>query len=463
MKEITKRFTKWISDKSPTQQITLSFLAVILVGSFLLMLPISNAEPLLPYIDYLFTSTSAVCVTGLSTLVVQTQFTVFGKVIMIILMQIGGLGLMTLIAIFLIYVEGKLSLSTKVAMSEAVNRSNFDDFHHFIEAIIKYTIFFELIGFILLSIRFVPQYGLTDGLFNALFISVSAFCNAGFDPFGANSLAMYVSDPLVILTVAGLIVTGGLGFGVWFDVSQGSKLILRGKQRIRYVLKHFHVHVKVVIVMTFYLIISGTILFFVFEMNNPDSIAHLSLIDKLLNSLFNSITLRTAGFALLNVGLFKTYTLLYMMIFMIIGGSPGGTAGGFKTTTFAILILMVIAELKGKNSITVFSRRIERDQFRRAFIIVVILISILFTGILLLTISEPFDLTQIAFEASSAIGTVGLSMGITPNLSFIGKWIIILLMFIGRIGPLTMILSININSTKKGVEVNYPKADILIG
>ncbi len=462
MKKQYQRFKAWISTKSPTQQIALSFLGVILVGTFLLMLPISNALPLLPFIDYIFTATSAVCVTGLSTLVVSTQFTLFGKIIMIILMQIGGLGLMTLIAIFLIFIEGKLTLSTKKAMSEAVNRNNFHDFYHFIQAIVKYTAFFEIIGIIILAAHFIPEFGLGEGLFNAVFISVSAFCNAGFDPFGANSLANYVSDPIIILTVAALIVMGGLGFGVWFDFSQGSKLIFRGKQKVRYVLKHFQVHVKLVIWMTVMLIVSGFIFFVLFEFSNPDSFGPLSLWDKLLNALFHSITLRTAGFSFLNVGNFRVYTLLFMMVYMVIGGSPGGTAGGFKTTTFAILFLMVIAELRGKDSITVYNRSIGRDQFRKAFIIVVILLSILFVGIVLLTITDPFTLPQIAFEAASAIATVGLSTGITPDLSVLGKWIIILLMFIGRIGPLTMILSINTN-TKKGIEVNYPKADILIG
>ncbi len=462
MKKYYDRFKAWISVKSPTQQIALSFLGVILVGTFLLILPISNAQPLLPLIDYIFTATSAVCVTGLSTLVVQTQFTVFGKIVMIVLMQIGGLGLMTLIALFLIFIEGKLTLSAKMAMSEAVNRNTFHDFHHFIQAIVKYTAFFEILGVIVLATRFVPEFGLAEGLFNSVFISVSAFCNAGFDPFGANSLGNYVSDPIVLLTVASLIVMGGLGFGVWFDFSQGSKLILKGKQKIRFVLKHFQVHVKLVIFMTESLIISGFIFFVLFEFNNPESFGPLSLWDKLLNALFHSITLRTAGFSFLNVGNFRVYTLLFMMIYMIIGGSPGGTAGGFKTTTFAILILMVIAELRGKDSITVFNRSIGRDQFRKAFIIVVILLSILFVGIILLTITENFTLPEIMFEAASAIATVGLSTGITARLSFLGKWIIILLMFIGRIGPLTMILSINSN-TKKGIEVNYPKADILIG
>lgn len=453
----------WISHLAPTQQIVLSFVFVILTGATLLSLPISNVSTPAPFIDHLFISTSAVCVTGLATIYPVNEYNFIGQSIMIVLMQIGGLGLMTLIAVFVIFVEGKLTLHTKLAMSEAVNRSNFFDFHHFMVAIVKYTIFFEGIGFILLSIRFIPQFGFGQGLYNALFVAVSAFCNAGFDNFSTTSLTGYVSDPLVSLVVAGLIVVGGLGFGVWFDISQGTKSILRGEHGLRYVLVHLKVHAKLVITMTIALILSGMFLIYIFEFNNPNSLAPLSFIDQVVATLFQSVTLRTAGFSTLNIGLLKPTTLLIMIVYMFIGGSPGGTAGGIKTTTFAILILMIIAELSGKDAITVFHRRIEREQFRKAFIVFFMLLSTLFVGILLLLWIEPFDALSIMFEATSAIGTVGLSMGITPNLSDVGKSIIIALMYLGRIGPLTLLLAVNQSKSKKGSNIIYPNADILIG
>lgn len=453
----------FIQKMSPTQQITLSFALVILTGGFLLSLPMSNLGDPAPFIDHLFTSASAVCVTGLAVIFPAVEYSIVGQSIMILLMQIGGLGLMTLIAIFVIFMEGKLSIHTKVAMSEAVNRSNFFDFHHFMIAILKYTLFFEGIGFILLSIRFVPEFGWADGLYKALFIAVSAFCNAGFDNIGTTNLVPYVSDPLVSLTVAGLIIVGGLGFGVWFDLSQGSKSILRGQHRITYVISHLRAHVKLAITMTLILIFSGMALIWMIEFNNPNSLQPLNFGTQALSSFFQSVTLRTAGFSTLNIGLLRPTTQLIMIAYMFIGGSPGGTAGGIKTTTFAILILMIIAELKGKSNITVFKRRIEREQFRKAFIIAFMLFITLQTGILLLLWIEPFDYLSIAFEATSAIATVGLSMGITTALSFAGKSIIIALMYLGRIGPLTLLLSINRSSNKKGSEVNYPNADILIG
>lgn len=458
-----KALKTWISDLHPTQQIVLSFSMVILSGAVLLSLPLSNLKTPAPFIDNLFTATSAVCVTGLATIYPADQFNVVGQIVMIVLMQIGGLGLMTFIAVFVIFVEGKLTLHTKLAMSEAVNRSNFFDFHHFMVAIVKYTLFFEGMGILFLSIRFIPLYGWSQGLFNALFTSVSAFCNAGFDNLGTNSLVNFVSDPLVNLVVGGLIVMGGLGFGVWFEISQGSKTLIKGEHSLRYIAMHLKAHAKLVITMTVLLIVSGMVLILGLEYVNPNTLGPLSGLDKVMASLFQSITLRTAGFSTLNIGYLKPITLLIMMVYMFIGGSPGGTAGGIKTTTFAILILMIVAELRGQENITIFHRRIEREQFRKAFIVFFMLLTTLLVGIMLLLWTEPFDVLSIMFEATSAIGTVGLSMGITSALSSWGKSVIIALMFLGRIGPLTLLLSINRSKSMKGIEVTYPHADILIG
>lgn len=453
---------KLFKSMTPTQQITLSFALVILTGGFLLSLPISNTGTPAPFLDHLFTAASAVCVTGLAVIFSGVDYTAFGQWIMIVLMQVGGLGLMTLIAIFVIFLSGKLSISNKLAIAEAVNRSDFFDFHHFLVAILKYTLFFEFIGFILLSFRFIPQFGWARGSFTALYIAVSAFCNAGFDNIGTQNLIPYVSDPLVSLTVAGLIIVGGLGFGVWFDISQGAKSILLQSHTPRYVFHHLRVHSKLAIAMTLMLIFGGMGLILLFEWNNPGSLAPLGFGSKLLSAFFQSVTTRTAGFSTLNIGLLKPASLLLMIMLMFIGGSPGGTAGGIKTTTFAILILMIIAEIRGSTDITVFGRRIEREQFRKAFVVFFALMGTLLTGILLLVMIEPFGFLEIAFEATSAIGTVGLSMGITQSLSDAGKTVIIALMYLGRIGPLTLVLSMA-SQNKKGHEVTYPKADILIG
>lgn len=459
-----KRIKRKIRYKlNPAQQIALSFALVILVGTFLLSLPISNKIAGTPLIDHLFTVVSAVCVTGLTTVIIVNQYTQFGLWVILIIIQIGGLGLMTLIALFVIFLSGKLSISNRLALNEAVNYFDLHDFNHFIRSIMKYTLFFETIGFVLLSFRFIPIFGVNQGLFTALFTAVSAFCNAGLDTLGSVSLQAYVSDPLVNFTVMFLIVVGGLGFGVWFDISQGSKSLLKGKYTLNYIIKHFKVHTKIAITTSVALIFVGALIIFVAEYGNPTTIGLLSLPDKLMSSLFQSVTTRTAGFATLNMALMKSASLFVIIILMFIGGSPGGTAGGIKTTTFAIMILMITAELRGQKELIVFNRRIPREHFRKAFVVAFMLLTTVTLGIIFLNLTESFDFLSISFEAVSAIATVGLSMGITSGLSSVGKVIIILLMYLGRIGPLTLMLSVNRSGLRKGHELSYPVGDILIG
>ena len=458
----------------PVQQIVLTFAGVILTGGFLLWLPISNqaGAPVYPFLDHLFMSTSAVCVTGLTVLVPATQYTLFGLIVMIFLMQIGGLGLMTMIAAFVIYLGNKMTLSDRLSILESTNRPGFVDFKKFLLNIIKYTFVFESIGWAIMCIQLIPEYGLWTGMFKSLFTAVSAFCNAGLDVFGPVNMVPYVGNWIMSGTVAALIVMGGLGFGVWFDLSQASKSLLRKNQSFKRIIQHLKVHSKMAIVMTLTLIFSGMALIFVIEYTNPSTLAPLPLDTKILASLFQSVTLRTAGFSTLDIGLLRPATQMIMIIYMFIGGSPGGTAGGIKTTTFAILILMIVAELRSQKNIIVFRRTIERETFRKAFIIFFMLLSTLFIGILLLTLIEPtnggvngrFSWLALCFEATSAIATVGLSMGVTPFLSAAGKMILIALMYLGRIGPLTLLLSIG-NHTKhiKANDMTYPSANILVG
>ena len=463
------RFT--FGNLKPVQQLVISFAGVILTGGFLLWLPISNqtTAPSAPFLDHLFMSTSAVCVTGLATVIPATQYTLFGQTVLIVLMQIGGLGLMTMIAAFVIYLGSKMTLSDRLSILEATNRSGFIDFRKFVLNIIKYTFVFEFVGFLIMCIQLVPEYGLWSGMFKSLFTAVSAFCNAGLDVFGPVNLAPYVSNWIISGTVAALIIMGGLGFGVWFDLSQASKSMLKKNHKIKQVIQALKVHSKLAIIMTLSLIFSGMFLIFIIEYANPDSLAPLRFDTKILASFFQSVTLRTAGFSTLDIGLLRPATQMVMIIYMFIGGSPGGTAGGIKTTTFAVLLLMIVAELRGQKSIVVFGRTIERGTFRKAFIIAFMLLSTLLLGILLLTLIEPtsggrFSWLALCFEATSAIATVGLSMGITMSLTDVGKMIIIALMYLGRIGPLTLLLSIgNHNKHAKANDMAYPSANVLIG
>lgn len=448
----------------PAQQIALSFLFVIITGAFLLSLPVSNLNEGIRFVDHLFTATSAVCVTGLATVIPIDTYTLFGQVILIMLMQIGGLGLMTLIAIFLLAIGGKLALREKMVVAEATSVGSMAGLGSFLGFIIGYTFLFELAGMILLSFVFVPEFGWASGLFKALFISVSAFCNAGFDNLGALSLQPYVSNVIVNLTVSSLIIMGGLGFSVWFDLTKSANSIFKHHQAVKRVAQHLQIHVKLVFFMTTLLILGGWLFLFIVEFSNPASLGSLGFFDKLMASYFQSVTLRTAGFSTLNIaGLYPASQLL-MMAFMFIGGSPGGTAGGIKTTTFALVVLMVITELLNRDNITLYKRNVSREIARRALTVMVLSFTVVFTGMLLLTISEKADLMVIAFEAFSAIGTVGLSMGITPQLTDFGKIVIIMLMFIGRIGPIAVAFSLRTGRIgKKSVEVAYPAGQVIVG
>lgn len=446
----------------PAQQIALGFLTVIFIGSILLSLPIAQQIPT-PYLDHLFIATSAVCVTGLSPLVVAETYTIFGQVIVILLMQIGGLSLMTFIALFMIAIGGRLNIHDKIVMQETLNRTSLADITKFIVFILKYTLFFELAGLILLATQFIPLYGLGDGLYKALFISVSAFNNAGFDILGAVSIQNFVSNPVVNFTIMIQIIMGGLGFSVWFDLQKSSSSVLK-KVPLKRIFNQLKIHVKLVLIVTAILILSGWLFIFLAEYSNPASLGSLSLADKLMASLFQSVTLRTAGFATLDIGLLRPGTLVVMMLFMFIGGSPGGTAGGIKTTTMALVILYVITELRNKDSLVLFKKTISRDLLRRSVTILVLSLIIVFTGIVGLLFVQQGNPLAIVFEAVSAMGTVGLSMGITSSLNNWGKIIIILLMFIGRIGPVALAYTLKSNRVMRRANlVEYPHGQVIVG
>lgn len=446
----------------PAQQIALGFLSVILIGSVLLSLPIAQQTPV-SYLDNLFIATSAVCVTGLSPLVVADSYTVFGQVIIMLLMQIGGLSLMTFIALFLIAIGGKLNISDKIVMQETLNRTTLEDITKFITFIIRYTLVFQAFGFVLLSLRFVPSYGPSLGLFKSLFISISAFNNAGFDILGANSLQSYATDPLVNFTIMFLIIMGGLGFSVWFDLRKSSQSLLKHVP-VKRMLTQLRVHVKLVLLVTFALIFIGWMYIFLVEFNNPNTLGAYSFFDKLMIALFQSVTLRTAGFSTINIAYLRPATHMLMMLFMFVGGSPGGTAGGIKTTTFALVLLYVITELRNKESLVLYNKTISRDVLRRAVTIVVMSIGIVFIGIVSLSLFQNTSFLPLMFEAFSAMGTVGLSMGITSSLNQGAKIVIMLLMFIGRIGPVVLAYTLKSNRVMRRANlVEYPQGQVIVG
>lgn len=451
---------------SPAQKIAISFMFVILSGAVLLMLPISNRDgQFFSPIDALFTATSATCVTGLSTITIADQFNWFGHLVIVLLIQVGGLGLMTFMAVLLLILKNRLSVNEKIVMKEMLNQDKVFDMKKFLLDILRYTLFFEAIGTILLSFRMVEIYGPVNGVLKAAFLSVSAFCNAGFDTLGPISLQGYVHDPLMIFTIMFLIILGGVGFAVWFDVRDKVGMLVRRKVNFKKFRHSLSLHTRVVVIVTIFLIFGSGLLIMLVEYNNPTTIGTFTLPEKMMTSTFESVALRTAGFTSINYANLKTGTQLIMMVTMFIGGSPGGTAGGIKTTTFAILVLYMFSMLKGRENTVVMKRNLGRTIVIRSMGIFFINLVTLFTGIFLLCLTEDSPMNAICFEATSALATVGSSLGITASLSFLGKVIIIALMYVGRIGISTLIISLvkSPHSNDAKDKVNYPDGTIIVG
>lgn len=448
-----------IANRRPKPSVVLvsSFSIVILVGTILLSLPISQQNPV-SIIDAAFTSVSATCVTGLMTINNFADLTVFGQIVVLLMIQIGGLGLMTFISMFLMAIKNKLDFSNRSILKDMLNRDSFEDITGFIKAIVKYTLLFEFIGFLLLLTQIYN--GTPYSIFQSLFLSISSFCNAGMDILSYTSLLEYQTNIIVNFTVMTLVVLGGLGFAVWFDITRNLKICFKMKYRVKYYFKTLKPHTKIVLIMTSSLLLSGTLLTFFIEYNN--ALKGLSIPNKLMASLFNSVTLRTAGFYTIDNAIIRTPTKLFMSLFMLVGGSPGGTAGGFKTTTLFLTLYAIYSELNGRINMHLFNRHITKRNFIKASTIIVLYSLFVIFAMLLLTLVESFDSIDIMFEVCSAIGTVGLSIGITPYLTVVGKIIIMLLMFIGRVGPVTLLLSMK-NSKDSNKDIKYPKTEIMVG
>ena len=467
MKVLTLKKRREHHSMRPTRQIAIIFLAVILIGSILLMLPICNNTAPTNYLNNLFIATSATCVTGLVPVVTSEQFNFLGQLVIIILIQIGGLGFLTFLNLLLIMIKKKISLTNKIVLQEALNQPSLNDLPKFVKNVIKYTFIVEGLGAVILAFVFIPDFGLVKGIYFAIFHSISAFCNAGFDVLGANSLIGYQTNLIINLTIPALIIMGGVGFIVWFDIANCIKkeYSIKAKFSKKHLFKSFSLHTKLVIIVTCFLLLAGTILFFLCEFSNAKTIGSLSLFDSLQVSFFQSATLRTAGFASVDMASLHPSTKLMMCVLMFIGGSPAGTAGGIKTVTFAIGVLEVYNIYHGRKEVTAFSRRIPKRLIVRSFAIISMALAIVFLSIFVLSISEQAPFIDICFEVVSAAATVGLSASLTPSLSIIGKLVIIMLMYIGRIGPITMMISFArksyLQASKK--EVRYPDGNILLG
>jgi len=387
---------------------------------------------------------------------------------------------MTVISLILTFIGKKINLSERIIIKESLNQENFSGMVTLIKRVCKYTLCFELIGAMFLAIRFVPQYGYGKGIYFSIFHAISAFCNAGFDILGANSLIVYNTDILVNLTVMLLITIGGLGFTVWSDIFQAIKKAVKGNKHFNKLVKELSLHTKIVIMMTAVLLVLGTISFFVLEHKNKDIMLYNSIGNKLLKSAFQATTLRTAGFSTIDQTELTTAGKLVSVCFMFIGGSPASTSGGIKTTTLAVLILCISSFIVGKNEINIFGKRISFDIIKRAIVIFTISIFIIIFATIGLLISEvsvqeeiledettkivAFSFMDLLYEVVSAFGTVGLSLNVTAKLSTIGKMIITILMIIGRLGPITISVALfKKDKERKEAELAYPNGNILIG
>lgn len=432
------------------QILALGFLIVIIIGAIILSLPISSrtGEPT-NFLDAIFTSTSAVCVTGLITLDTSTHWSVFGQTVIITLIEIGGLGFMSFGVLISLILGKKITLRERLVMQEAMNTYSIQGLVKMVKYVLIFTMSVQFFGALLLSTQFVPEYGIGRGIFYSIFHSISAFCNAGFDLFGT-SLVGYSSNSVVILVISALIIIGGLGFTVLLEIYE-----FKG-------MKKLSLHSKLVLITTAILVFGGAILMLIFEYNNVDTIANMNIKDKLLNSFFASVTPRTAGFNSISTSGMTLASKFLTIILMFIGGSPGSTAGGLKTVTFGILVLTVICVIKGREDTEVFGRRFTKEIVYKSFTLLFIGVSLVIFSTMILSYTEVgVSFIDLLYETTSAFGTVGITLGLTPNLSSIGKVLIMLMMYFGRVGPLTLMLALTRKRKKSGYK--YPEGKILIG
>ena len=455
-------FKQWqakIKSLSPARRIFLSFALVILVGSLLLSLPfVQQASSKAGYIDHLFTAVSMVCVTGLFTQSVASTYNGWGQLICMLLIQIGGLGILTFIGLFFMEGRQKLSYKDRQTIRDSFSFSNNQSLARFVRSIFITTFTIEGVGALLLMTRFIPRFGWGHGIFNSIFVAVSAFCNAGFDNFGGDSMMSFQTDWLVNLTLSALIITGGLGFMVWFDLATKARN-RSGRRTLRF-------HTKVVLWLTAAILLFGTVTSLLTEFNNPATIGSLPLGEKILVSFFQTVSMRTAGFASLDYTAVRPVTLfVYILQMFLRWGTRVGQQEGMKITTFLVLILLARKELLGLPHTNLGKRTIAPDLVQRSLGTAVIFQLTFILGLFGLCLVTPDGqrFLYLVFEVVSALATVGVTANVTSTLNGAGLGIIMVLMFIGRIGPLTLMVSLNNYKAKKADALQYAKADIIIG
>ncbi len=439
---------------SQTRIIALGYISIILIGTLLLMLPFaSQSGESAGFVPALFTAVSSSCVTGLIVLDTATSWTLFGQIVIICLIQTGGLGFMTIATMFSMLLKKKMGLRAREVMVESINTEHIGGIMNLTRKIIAGTAIFEGIGALLLATRFIPRFGWGKGIWYSVFHSISAFCNAGFDLMGItesySSLVSFADDAIVVLTISLLIIIGGIGFLVWDDIS---------KKKTKF--KYYQLHTKIVLTVTAILLVVPTILFFVFERDFTNN--GLSFGQSLLNSVFDSVTARTAGMNTTDTAALSPASKILTVFLMFIGGSPGSTAGGIKTTTLAVIAMSTFNGITRRQSKGIFGRRLEKDAIHKASSVVFTNLSLAIFGIIaILAIQPNLDIGDVIFECTSAIGTVGMTTGITRDLATASRLIVVFLMFCGRVGSVSFALALM--EKKAAPPVKNPREKITIG
>ncbi len=439
---------------STMQILVIGFMLVILAGAVLLALPVSNRDGQgIPFINALFTATSATCVTGLIVYDTYTQFTLFGQVVILALIQLGGLGFMIVAIMFSLFIGRRIGLRERSLLMESVSAPKLGGVVRLAKRALTVTVVTELLGAVILAFRFVPLFGFWKGIWCGLFHAVSAFCNAGFDIMGRlepySSLTHFYNDPFVVVTIGVLIIFGGLGFFVWDDIS-GKKLRI----------SKYHLHTKLMLSGTLALLVAGTVLFYILEKNA--SMQGMTAWERLLSAFFAAVTPRTAGYNSVVLPEMSEGGTLLTTALMIIGAGPGSTGGGLKVTTIIVILLGIAARVRNSEDLNVFGRRLENDFLQKAATSAGIYFLLLFTGGMILC-AQGFMLEDALYEVASALGTVGLTRGITPALPVLSRMTIILLMFAGRVGSLAVVMAMSGKNEASRPRIKQVTEKIIIG
>lgn len=464
-----KKLKKRTTHLSAAQTIMVGFACMIFIGTLLLNLPIaSKSGESVGFINALFTATSANCVTGLVVVNTMAHWTLFGKAVILLLIQIGGLGFMTLITAAMILVRRKISLRSRQTIQTSFNQDNIGGMVRLVKRVVLITIVFETVGAVFLTLAFLAggTMSLPRAIGQGIFHSVSAFCNAGFDNIGTESLVPLQANLPFNFVIMALIIAGGLGFNVWTEIAR----IIKNKEKrsLRFRLRRLSLHSKIVFTITVILIFGGALFFLMIEWSNPHTLGGMPIWEKVQASLFQSVTLRTAGFNTIPQDGLKEISQFVSCILMLIGGSPSGTAGGIKTVTLGIIIISMISVIRGRGKLEAFGRSLPLDLLQKALSVASIMMIVVFISTTLLHFTEldnpyPHTFLDLLFEACSAAGTVGVTTGITPHLSDAGKTVLIVCMYVGRLSPITVVVALNKKLRAGDDSIGLPEERVIIG